>query len=47
MVVLFFSMLDKDGKERFFDKSFLLADVKPDVVLEMLFLTISNIDIDF
>ena len=47
MIVSTFSVLDKDGKERFFEKSFLLADVKSNIVFEMLFLTISNIDVDF
>ncbi len=42
-----FFMLDKDDRERFFEKSFLLDDVKSDIVPEMLFLTISNADIDF
>ncbi len=40
-------MSNKDGRERFFEESFLLADVKPDIVLWMPFLTISNTDIDF
>ncbi len=40
-------MLDKDGKERFFKESFLLADVRPDIVFGMPFLTMSNADIDF
>ena len=40
-------MFDKDSRERFFEESFLLADLKPDIVLGMLFLTISNTDIDF
>ena len=47
MVVSTFSILDKDGKERFFKESFLLADVTPDIVLGMPFLTINNADIDF
>ena len=47
MVVFIFSVLDKDGKERFFKKSFLLADVNPDIVIRMLFLTMNNADIDF
>ncbi len=47
MVVSTFSVLDKDGKERFFEDSFLLADVNPDIVLRMLFLTMSNADVDF
>ncbi len=47
IVVSIFSMLDKDGREKFFEESFWLAHVKPDVVLGMPFLTISNADIDF
>ncbi len=47
MVVSTFSVLDKDGRERFFEESFLLADVRPDIVLEMPFLTMSNVDINF
>ncbi len=40
-------MLDKDGRERFFEENFLLADVKPDIVLRIPFLTMSNADVDF
>ena len=40
-------MLDKDGKERFFEEIFLLADVKLEVVFEILFLTINNADVNF
>ncbi len=40
-------MADKDGRERFFEERFLLADVKPDIVLGMPFQTMSNADIDF
>ncbi len=40
-------MSDRDGKERFFEKSFLLADVKPDLVFRIPFLTMSNTDVDF
>ncbi len=47
IVVSTFTMLDKDGRERFFEKSFLLANDKPDVVLGMLFLTMSNADLNF
>ena len=47
MVVSTFSLFDKDGWERFFEGSFLLAVVKPDKVLEMPFLTMSNADVDF
>ncbi len=47
MILSTFSILDKDGRDRFFEKSFLLADVKPDVVFEMPFLIMSNADFDF
>ncbi len=47
MVVSIFSVSNKDGKERFFEESFLLTDVSPDIVLGMSFLTMSNADIDF
>ncbi len=40
-------MLDKDSRERFFEESFLLADVKPDILFGIFFLTISKTDIDF
>ena len=47
MIVSTFSVSDKDGKERIFEESFLLADVKLDIVLRMSFLTMSNADINF
>ncbi len=47
MVVSTISVSDKDGRERFFEESFLLADVSPDVVLGMPFLIMSNADVDF
>ncbi len=47
MVVSTFSVSDKDERERFFKESFLLANVKPDIVLEMPFLTMSNTHVDF
>ncbi len=47
MIVFTFSILYKDDKERFFEKSFLLANVKPDVILKILFLTINNTNVDF
>ncbi len=47
MGVFIFFVSDKDGRERFFEESFLLADVKPDIVLEILFLTMSNADVNF
>ncbi len=47
MVVSTFSVSHKDGRERFFEESFLLADDSPDIVLGMPFLTISNADVEF
>ncbi len=47
MVVSSFSILDKDGRERFFEESFLLIHLKPDVMLRMPCLTLSNTDINF
>ena len=47
IVVSTFSVSDKDGKERFFEESFLLADVSPDIMLKMLFLIMNNADVDF
>ena len=47
MVVSTFFLLDKDGQKRFFKKNYLLADVKSETVLEMLFPTMSNVDVDF
>ncbi len=47
IVISTFFVLDKDERERFFEESFLLADVKPDIVLGMPFLTISNADVNF
>ena len=47
MIVSTFFILDKDGRGRFFEESFLLADIKPEIVLEMPFLTMSNADVDF
>ncbi len=47
IVVSIFSISDKDNRERFIKESFLLADMKPNVVLEMSFLTMSNANINF
>ena len=47
MVVSTFFISDKDGRKKFFEKSFLLAYVKPEIVLGIPFSTMSNADIDF
>ncbi len=40
-------MVDKDSRKRFFEEKFLLAEVKSDIMLGMLFFTMSNVDVDF
>ena len=47
MVVVVFLMTGKANRERFFEKTFLMANVSPEVVLGMFFLTLSGADIDF
>ena len=47
MVVAAFSVVDKANRVRFFEETFLLANVSPEVVLGMPFLTLSNADVDF
>lgn len=47
MIISTFSISNKNNKVKFFEKSFLLVDVKPDIVLGMFFLIIGNINIDF
>lgn len=47
MIVSIFSVSDKNGKEKFFEKSFFLTDVNLDIVLGQFLLTMSNTKIDF
>ena len=47
MVVAAFSMTDQANRVRFFEETFLIANVSLDVVLEMPFLILSNADVDF
>ena len=47
MVVAAFSVEDKANRVRFFEETFLVANVSPEVVLGMLFLTLSGADVDF
>ncbi len=47
MVVFIFSILDQDNRIKFFKKSFLLANIKLDVIFEILFVTISRVDVNF
>ena len=47
MVVAAFSVMDKANRVRFFEKTFLVANISPEVVLGILFLTLNDADIDF
>ena len=47
MVLADFQVEDKLGKARFFQETFLLADISAEVVLGMPFLTLSNADVQF
>ena len=47
MVVAAFSVTNKANRVRFFEKTFLVANVSPEVVLRMLFLTLNSANIDF
>ena len=47
ILVAAFSVVDKANRVRFFEETFLLANVSPKVVFEILFLTLGNADVDF
>ena len=47
MVLASFQVEDKLGRTRYFQETFLLADISVEVVLGMPFLTLSNADIQF
>ena len=47
MVVAAFLVLDKANRVRFFEETFLVANVSPEVVFGMPFLTLSGADVDF
>ena len=47
IVITGFLIQDKLGKARFFQKIFLVADTRMDIVLRMPFFTLSNADIWF
>ncbi len=46
MVVSTFSILDRDGRMRFFKNSFLLANIKLNVIFRMPFLIMNNINVN-
>ena len=47
MVIIDFQVEDKASRPRFFQKIFLIADTKFEVILEMSFLKISNVNMSF
>ena len=47
MVVAAILVVDKANQVRFFEETFMVANVSPEVVFGMLFLTLSGADIDF
>ena len=47
MVLAVFSVVNKVNRVKFFEKTFLEANVSPEVVLGMPFLTLSGADVDF
>ena len=47
MVVAAFSVVDKANQVEFFEKTYRVANVSPEVVLGMPFLTLSGADVDF
>ena len=47
IVVTAYLVVDKVNRIRFFQETFLMANVSPEVVFKMLFLTMSNVDADF
>ena len=47
LVVAAFSVENKANQVRFFEETFLVANVSPKIVFGMLFLTLSSADVDF
>ena len=47
MVVVAFSVTDQANKIKIFEKTFLVANVSPDVIFGMLFFTLSDANVDF
>ena len=47
MVVVAFLVTDQANRVRFFEETFLVANVSPEIVLRMPFLTLSGADVDF
>ena len=47
MIITDFQVKDKAGKSRFFQKIFLVADIKFEMILEMFFLKLNNANVSF
>ena len=47
MVVAAFSMTDQANKVKFFEKTFLVVNVSPDLILGIFFLTLNSANVDF
>ena len=47
IVVIDFLVIDKVNRVRFFEKTFLVANGSPKIVLGILFFTLSDVDVDF
>ena len=47
MVVTVFLVTDKVNRIRFFEKTFLVANISLELVFEMFFLTLNDVDVDF
>ena len=47
IIVFTFFISNKDGRKRFIEESFLLAEAQPEIVLGMPFLTMSNANVNF
>ena len=47
IVVVAFLVMDKANRVRFFEKTFLVVNVSPEVVFGMYFLILSSVDVDF
>ena len=47
MLVVAFSVVDEANQVKFFEKTFLVANISSETVLEILFFTLSSANIDF
>ena len=47
IVVIAFSVTDKADQVRFFEETFIMANISPEAVFRMLFLTLSGTNVDF